>query len=89
MHNLNWQQRAACRTEDPALFFGPSGERQPEREVRERMAKFVCARCPVRTDCLDYAVARREEHGVWGGLSEDERRSGRRRLVRAVRARAA
>ena len=55
-----WQDAAACRGKDIVLFFGPDGERQPEREVRERKAKTVCAACPVQAECLTYAVSRPE-----------------------------
>ena len=71
--NWGWQDAAACRGEDLMLFFGPDGERQPERDIRERKAKQVCASCPVRIECLNYAVARPEKYGTWGGLNEDER----------------
>jgi len=79
-----WRDAGACRGKDIVLFFGPDGERQPEREVRERKAKAVCAACPVRAECLTYAVSRPEKYGTWGGLNEEERASdGRRRLRRA------
>ncbi|KII00545.1 transcription factor WhiB [Streptomonospora alba] len=68
------------------LFFGPDGERQPEREIRERKAKEICAQCPVRTECLDYAISRPEKYGTWGGLNEDERASERRRRMRRANA---
>src|SRR5580692_5604416 len=71
--NWGWQDEAACRGKDVVLFFGPDGERQPERDVRERKAKAVCAACPVRAECLGYAVGRPEKYGTWGGLNEDER----------------
>ena len=71
--NWGWQDAAACKGEDLLLFFGPDGERQPEREIRERKAKGVCAACPVRLECLNYAVSRPEKYGTWGGLNEDER----------------
>lgn len=77
-----WQDAAACRGEDIELFFGPDGERQPEREVRERKAKAICSRCPVRGECLEYALSKPERYGVWGGLNEDERASERRRRSR-------
>jgi WhiB family redox-sensing transcriptional regulator len=71
-----WQFRGACRGEDPALFFAPSHiEHKHERDQREGKAKAICHRCPVRVDCLDYAIATREGHGVWGGLNELERRA--------------
>ena len=55
--NWGWQDAAACRGEDLMLFFGPDGERQPERDIRERKAKQVCASCPVRAACLAWALA--------------------------------
>jgi len=82
----SWQDAAACRAEDLGLFFGPDGERQPEREIRERKAKAVCVSCPVRADCLDYALSRPEKYGAWGGLNEDERAAERRRRMRRVSA---
>jgi WhiB family redox-sensing transcriptional regulator len=77
-----WQENAACRGEDMVLFFGVDGERQPEREEREKRAKAVCMRCPVRAECLDYAVSRPEASGTWGGLDPDERHAERRRRLR-------
>jgi WhiB family redox-sensing transcriptional regulator len=81
-----WQDAGLCRGKDIVLFFGPDGERQPEREVRERKAKAVCAACPVRADCLTYAVSRPEKYGTWGGLNEEERASERRRRMRRANA---
>ena len=70
-----WRDRAACRGEDSSLFFAPSYFEKPfEKEGREAEAKAICARCPVRDPCLEYALAIREPHGVWGGLNEHERR---------------
>lgn len=77
-----WQDDAACRGEDLVLFFGPAGERQPERDVRERSAKAICAQCPARNPCLMYALSVPEKYGTWGGLTEDERASERRRRMR-------
>jgi WhiB family redox-sensing transcriptional regulator len=81
-----WQENAACRGEDTVLFFGPDGERQPEREEREKRAKVVCAGCPVRGECLGYAVSRPEKYGTWGGLNEDERQPVRRKAMRKANA---
>jgi WhiB family redox-sensing transcriptional regulator len=78
----SWQNAAACRGEDIGLFFPADGERPAEREVRERKAEQVCLGCPVRTDCLDYAISRPEKSGTWGGLSEDERAAERTRRMR-------
>ena len=70
-----WQFRGACRGEESALFFAPSHfERKPEKDAREGAAKRICSICPVRIDCLEYAIRIREPHGVWGGLNELERR---------------
>ena len=70
-----WQQRAACKGPQSAVFFPPSqAERKDDREARESRAKEICAQCPVRRPCLDYALAIREPHGIWGGLNELERK---------------
>jgi WhiB family redox-sensing transcriptional regulator len=70
-----WQWRAACRGEDAAFFFPPSHfETKDEKDGRERQAKVICARCPVRIECLEYAIRIRDPHGIWGGLNELERR---------------
>jgi WhiB family transcriptional regulator, redox-sensing transcriptional regulator len=70
-----WQWRAACRGEDTGLFFPPSDVETRDAKVqRERRAKAICATCPVRIECLEYAVRTQEPHGIWGGLNELERR---------------
>jgi WhiB family redox-sensing transcriptional regulator len=66
-----WQMRANCMGVDPDLFF-------PERGASTREAKEVCRGCVVREDCLEYALANGEKFGIWGGLSERERRRIRR-----------
>ncbi|MGH9105469.1 MAG: WhiB family transcriptional regulator [Acidimicrobiales bacterium] len=72
----DWQARAACRGQSAAIFFAPTHfERKEARAMRERQAKAVCGSCPVRKECLDYALRIREPHGIWGGLSEVERRA--------------
>jgi WhiB family redox-sensing transcriptional regulator len=68
----DWRYRAACRGEDPELFF-PIGAAGPAL-VQIARAKQVCARCPVRAACLRYALVTGEDYGIWGGLTEDERR---------------
>lgn len=81
-----WQFDAACRGEDSALFFAPGYfERREEKAARELRAKAICAVCPVRDECLEFALAARESHGVWGGLNEQERRHvlRQRRALRA------
>ena len=70
-----WQVKAACRGPQAAVFFPPTSfERKDEKLDRERRAKAICATCAVRRPCLDYAVRIREPHGIWGGLSEGERK---------------
>jgi WhiB family redox-sensing transcriptional regulator len=71
-----WQDRAACRGPNTAVFFPPPQfERKDDKEARERRAKAICATCSVRAECLDYALRIREPHGIWGGMSEVERRA--------------
>jgi WhiB family transcriptional regulator, redox-sensing transcriptional regulator len=70
-----WQVKAACRGPQAAVFFPPPQfERKDEKLERESRAKAICATCAVRRPCLDYAIAIREPHGIWGGLNENERR---------------
>lgn len=72
--NLTWRQKAACRGIDPELFY-------PVSDEEAGAAKSICAQCPVREPCLEYALAARERDGVWGGATERERR----RLIRQRR----
>jgi WhiB family redox-sensing transcriptional regulator len=81
---IGWQFRAACRGEESALFFAPGYfERKEQKDAREGQAKRICAGCPVREECLDYALRIREPHGIWGGLNEMERRALLRSRQRA------
>lgn len=84
---LHWMDRAACFGQTD-LFFGPDHERGPERAVREADAKDVCGQCPVRGDCLTYAIWAGMRSGVWGGMNEEERALELRRQ-RKARGRAA
>ena len=71
-----WQVRASCRGPQSIVFFPPSHfERKEEKREREERAKAICTTCGVQRDCLDYALRIREQHGIWGGLSENERRA--------------
>lgn len=71
----NWQVHGLCRTVDSGVFFPPAQfEHKPEREAREKRAKAICNECPVRSECLDWALATKEPHGVWGGYAESERK---------------
>ena len=74
----DWRSRGACRTADPDLFFPASSTAMSNLQLRQ--AKIICGRCPVRRQCLDFALATHQVHGVWGGTSERERtrmRAGR------------
>jgi WhiB family redox-sensing transcriptional regulator len=78
---MDWRHQAACLNEDPELFF-PVGNTGPAlMQIAE--AKKVCRVCPVREACLQWALDAGQDHGVWGGMSEDERRALRRRAARA------
>jgi WhiB family redox-sensing transcriptional regulator len=78
---MDWRHRSACLDEDPELFF-PIGNTGPAiLQIEE--AKQVCRRCDVREQCLAWALEAGQDHGVWGGLSEDERRALKRRNARA------
>ena len=76
-----WRAQAACLRHPSILFFGhDDSEPNAERRSREDRAKEVCSGCVVRTECLDYALATREPYGIWGGLTELERRARLRRV---------
>ncbi len=71
---LAWQEQALCAQTDPEAFF-------PEKGGSTREAKKVCASCEVRSQCLEYALENDERFGIWGGLSERERRKLKKRAV--------
>ena len=73
----NWREQAACRHEDPDLFF-PIGTSGPALMQAEQ-AKAICRRCPVREPCLEFALDTGQTLGVWGGTGETERRALQRR----------
>lgn len=70
----SWQERALCAQTDPEAFF-------PEKGGSTREAKRVCLTCDVRGECLEFALTNDERFGIWGGLSERERRKLKRRAV--------
>lgn len=72
-----WKEQGACRTESTELFFDESHGRKAQ--AIELKAKAVCSRCPVRVECLEFAIATNEHNGIWGGLTDKERRSLKRR----------
>ncbi len=70
-----WWDRASCSGPQRALFFPPGTfERKDEKLSREARAKEICKTCPVKQPCLDFALAKREPFGIWGGLNENERK---------------
>jgi WhiB family redox-sensing transcriptional regulator len=77
--DLSWQDEANCKGANADLFF-------PERGASTRSAKAICRECEVRADCLEFAIVTGEKFGIWGGMSERERRRVRReRQVAAAR----
>lgn len=71
-----WQVKASCRGPQAAVFFPPPQfERKEEKLDRETRAKAICQDCSVKSECLDYAIAIKEPHGIWGGLNEVERKN--------------
>jgi WhiB family redox-sensing transcriptional regulator len=73
----DWRDDAACRDADPELFFPDDGTRSARVQVKT--AKLICRGCPVSATCLSWALASGQEAGIWGGLTEDERRRLHRR----------
>src|SRR5512142_3414610 len=74
---MDWRHRAVCRDEDPELFF-PIGTSGPAL-LQVEQAKAVCRRCSVTDECLQWALDTGQDAGVWGGMSEEERRALKRR----------
>ena len=71
-----WRDSAACLAYPAILFFGmDENEAAAERHAREEEAKVICTHCLVRTECLEYALTTRESYGIWGGLTELERKA--------------
>ncbi|MBC7679328.1 MAG: WhiB family transcriptional regulator [Pseudorhodobacter sp.] len=70
---LTWQEQALCAQTDPEAFF-------PEKGGSTREAKRICVGCEVKGECLEYALLQDERFGIWGGLSERERRRLKRRV---------
>jgi WhiB family transcriptional regulator, redox-sensing transcriptional regulator len=79
---MDWRHRAACRDEDPELFF-PIGTTGPAL-LQVDDAKAVCRRCEAVDECLSWALDAGQDAGVWGGLDEDERRALKRRQLQTA-----
>lgn len=80
--DMSWQDFANCRGADPDLFF-------PERGASTRAAKAICRECQVRAECLEFAIVSSEKFGIWGMMSERERRKIRKERQIAARRREA
>jgi WhiB family redox-sensing transcriptional regulator len=78
-----WRREAACRGADPVLFFGPDGEREVQKHIRETLAVAFCEEsgCPVVRECREWALASKEA-GVWGATTKEQRDKIRRRRQR-------
>lgn len=75
--STEWMSRAACRTQDPELFFPGGTKGSALKKLRQAIG--VCAQCPVQSSCLEFAFRTGQEFGVWGGTSEEQRRAVQRR----------
>lgn len=76
---VTWREDAACLSQPGIVFFGLEDLESPtEKRTREDMAKTVCAGCSVQHQCLEYALSAREPYGIWGGLTEVERKAALR-----------
>jgi len=82
-----WRDHANCRSADPSLFFPDAGAEEAQREEIEA-ARALCQACPVQAACLQFALETRQQDGIWGGTTEEERRRLRRAWLTARRLRA-
>lgn len=80
--NSRWRETAACRNEDPELFFPLPNDRYSEQKAIK-----ICKTCPVKADCLQAALAEQGQFGIWGGMTAEERRSLLRQRMRQLRLR--
>lgn len=80
LDKLSWQDFANCSGTDQDLFF-------PERGASTRKAKAICGACTVKAECLEFAITQGERFGIWGGMSERERRKIRRQRALIAKAR--
>ena len=72
--DVAWQDRGLCRTMDPEIWFSIEEEPREDRIAREQRAKEICHACPVMAACRSFALTTKEPYGVWGGMTEGERR---------------
>ncbi|KOV88639.1 MULTISPECIES: WhiB family transcriptional regulator [unclassified Streptomyces] len=74
LSDWQWQQSAACRGMSSSTFFSPPGERGRARRDREERARRICGRCEVADICAATALKHGEAYGIWGGMSDVDRR---------------
>jgi WhiB family transcriptional regulator, redox-sensing transcriptional regulator len=79
---IDWRETARCKEMDPDLFF-PVGTTGPAL-LQIEAAKAVCRQCNCREECLQYALDSNQEYGIWGGMTEEERRYMRRELTARI-----
>ncbi|HEX9679240.1 MAG TPA: WhiB family transcriptional regulator [Candidatus Saccharimonadales bacterium] len=93
LSELDWQEKARCRGLKSMYFFPPElddrggepiRESKPKRDNREAAAKAICAQCDLKERCLEFALEKNEDHGIWGGTTESERRELRRQRAKAA-----
>ena len=82
--DYTWRRHATCRDTDPELFFPVGTTGQALQQIAK--AKSVCCECPVKIECLQFAMETNQDTGIWGGLSEEERRQIRREAAAMHRA---
>jgi WhiB family redox-sensing transcriptional regulator len=75
----HWRSAAACRSADPELFFPISDSGKSLKQIAK--AKAICAGCPVRRECLTFALRTQQVYGIWGGTTEKERAITRQRVI--------
>ena len=78
----DWQSEGACKNMDTSIFFYEDNERGQEKDLREKTAKAICDTCPVINECLEFALQIKEDYGIWGGTTPEERKLIRRRRQR-------
>jgi WhiB family transcriptional regulator, redox-sensing transcriptional regulator len=82
VNGANWRASGACRSADPDLFFPIAKSGLSEKQIAR--AKMICARCPVRQECLEFALSHDQTYGIWGGTTVEDRQRDRRRRRRAA-----
>lgn len=72
---LDDYDRRSCKGESPDIFYAPPFEEKENRDQRIKIARTICASCVIREECLNFALNTRQDDGIWGGLTFEERRS--------------